>query len=202
MIPHYVAIDVSRLKTYGYSSDMPLWWGMAGLITIETVVFSTLIASYFYLGFHQPEWPVPGVDNPGLLLPLVGTLFLIVSSVFMHQADRAVGRNQIRRLTWSLALSIVCAAVFLGLKTYEYGHKEYRWDDHAYGSIVWLIIGFHSAHVVSVMLKTLVVCVLSARGFFHAENRLALTVNGFYWHFVVIVWVPLFTVIYLSPRIS
>lgn len=198
----YAAVDAGLLKTYGSSDDMPLWWGMVGLITIESVVFSSLVSSYFYLGFRQPEWPLPGVKDPQLLLPAIGTLVLLASSWFMHRADQAVDRDDQRRLVRSLLGSIVLAAVFLALKVHEYSGKEYRWDSHPYGSIVWLIIAFHAAHVLSVVLKTIVVMVLSWRGFFHSRNRLALTVNGFYWHFVVAVWVPLFTVIYLSPRLS
>lgn len=198
----YAAVDAGLLKTYGSSDDMPLWWGMVGLITIESVVFSSLVSSYFYLGFRQPEWPLPGVKDPELLLPAIGTLVLLASSWFMHRADQAVDRDDQRRLVRSLLGSIVLAAVFLALKVHEYSGKEYRWDSHPYGSIVWLIIAFHAAHVLSVVLKTIVVMVLSWRGFFHSRNRLALTVNGFYWHFVVAVWVPLFTVIYLSPRLS
>lgn len=198
----YAAVDAGLLKTYGSSDDMPLWWGMVGLITVESVVFSSLVSSYFYLGFRQPEWPLPGVKDPELLLPAIGTMVLLASSWFMHRADQAVDRDDQRRLVRSLLGSIVLAAVFLALKVYEYSGKDYRWDSHPYGSIVWLIIAFHATHVVSVVLKTIVVMVLSWRGFFHSRNRLALTINGFYWHFVVAVWVPLFTVIYLSPRLS
>lgn len=198
----YGAVDAGVLPTYGHRADMPLWWGMAGLITIECVVFSTLVASYFYLGLQQPQWPLPGVKTPGLLLPAVGTLVLAASSLFMHLADKAVDQDRQGRLFAMLLASIVPALLFLGLKAWEYGHKDFRWDSHAYGSIVWLIVAFHSVHVLSVILKTVVVAVLARRGFFHSSNRLAITVNGFYWHFVVIVWLPLFAVLYLSPRLS
>jgi cytochrome c oxidase subunit III len=198
----YAALDASALRSYGHSHDMPLWWGMAGLITIECVVFSTLIASYFYLGFRQPEWPLPGVKDPELLLPTIGTLVLFASSWFVHRADKAVDSEELGRMTAYLAASIPPALVFVGLKIYEYAGKEFRWDSHPYGSIVWLMIAFHFTHVVSVVLKTTVLVVLARRRFFHSSNRLALKVNGLYWHFVVVIWLPLYTVIYLSPRLS
>lgn len=198
----YASVDASLMRSYGSSNDMPLWWGMAGLITIECVVFSTLIASYFYLGFRQPEWPLPGVKDPQLLLPSIGTAVLLLSSWCVHQADKAVDREDLRRMRWFLLASIVPALLFLALKVFEYSGKEFRWDSHPYGSIVWTMIGFHFAHVVSVALKTSVIVVLAWRGFFHQRNRLALAVNGFYWHFVVAIWIPLYAVIYLSPRLS
>jgi heme/copper-type cytochrome/quinol oxidase subunit 3 len=198
----YPAVDASRFVAYGRSHEMPIWWGVVGLIIVESVVFSTLLASYFYLGFRQPEWPLPGVGAPDLLMPLVGTAFLLVSSVSMHRADKAIDSDDQRTLRLSLMISIALAAVFLALKVHEYAGKDYRWDSHPYGSIVWLVIGFHATHVVSLLLKTLVVCVLAFRGFFHRTNRLALVINGFYWHFVVMVWIPIFLVIYISPRLS
>jgi heme/copper-type cytochrome/quinol oxidase subunit 3 len=198
----YAAIDASRFLAYGHSHGMPIWWGMAGLILVESVVFSTLFASYFYLGFRQPAWPLPGVEDPALLLPLVGTAFLLASAVSMHYADKAVDSDNQGALRRNLIISIVLAMVFLVLKIHEYAGKDYRWDSHPYGSVVWLIIGLHATHVVSLLLKTLVVCVLAFRGFFHRANRLALVINGFYWHFVVIVWVPIFLVIYITPRLS
>jgi len=198
----YAAVDASRFLAYGHSHGMPIWWGIVGLILVECVVFSALLASYFYLGFRQPEWPLPGVDDPELLWPLIGTAFLLASAVSMHYADKAIDSDNQRALRRNLIISIVLGAVFLALKIHEYAGKDYRWDSHPYGSIVWLIIGFHATHVVSLLLKTVVVCVLAFRGFFHRANRLALVINGFYWHFVVIVWIPIFLVIYISPRLS
>jgi cytochrome c oxidase subunit III len=198
----YSAVDVSRMPAYGGSSDMPLWWGMIGLIVVESTVFSGLIGSYFYLGFGQPQWPLAGVKAPDLLMPSTGTALLLLSSLFMHWADKAVDRDDSRALVRNLLASIVAAAIFLTLKVIEYSDKDYSWDSHSYGSIVWLIIGFHSAHVLSVVLKTIIVTILARREFFHSENRLAITVNGIYWHFVVVVWIPLFAVLYISPRLS
>jgi heme/copper-type cytochrome/quinol oxidase subunit 3 len=194
--------DAGRFPGYGDSTQMPVWWGMVGLIVVESTVFATLVASYFYLGLRQPEWPLPGVADPALAMPTAGTALLLASSALMHVADRSVGRGDARTLLRGLLGCIVLAVAFLALKAVEYGGKEFRWDSHPYGSIVWLIVAFHSAHVVSLVLKTAVVAVLARRGFFHRDNRLAVTVNGFYWHFVVAVWVPLYAVIYLSPRLS
>jgi cytochrome c oxidase subunit III len=203
MMHTYSVFDAGpqRFPGYNKSHNAPIWWGILGLILIECVVFSSLIASYFYLGFRQPEWPLPGVRDPELLMPTIGTLLLVASSVSMHSADSAIKDDNVKKLIWGLAISIGLSAGFLTLKIIEYSDKGYRWDSHPYGSIVWTMIFFHSAHVVSVLLKTIVVLTLAWRGFFHEDNRIAITVNGFYWHFVVVVWIPLFSVIYLSPRL-
>lgn len=93
------------------------------------------------------------------------------------------------------------AGVFLVLKVVEYSQVSYSWDDHAYGSVVWLVIGFHSTHVITLVLKTIVMLVLEWRGYFNEKRTLGVQVNGLYWHFVVAVWLPLYVVLYWSPRL-
>ncbi len=193
-------IDVSHLPNLVAGSRAPLWWGMVLLLVIETAVIGTLITSYFYLRINQPEWPPPGVDPPELLLPTLNTVILLASSIPMYLADHGITRGRTRQLFWGMVGSIVLGGTFLVLKVVEYSDVPYRWDDHAYGSIVWLMIGFHSAHVLSVILKSVVVAVLAWRGYFNAERLLGVQVNGLYWHFVVAIWIPLYVVIYWAPR--
>ena len=100
-----------------------------------------------------------------------------------------------------MTTGIVLALIFLAIKSYEYSSLEYRWNSHAYGSIVWAISGFHALHVVALVLKTIVVASLGWLGYFNKQRRLGVIVNGIYWHFVVIVWIPLYLVLYWSPRL-
>jgi heme/copper-type cytochrome/quinol oxidase subunit 3 len=197
---HTAVIDVSRLPNLVSGSRAPVWWGIVMLLAIESAVFGTLIASYFYLRIGEPQWPPPGVDPPKLLLPTINTFILLASSVPMYLADTGVTRGRLTRLRWGLAGALVLAITFLALKVVEYSDVPYAWDDHAYGSIVWLVIGFHSAHVISLVLKTIVMLILAWRGYFNEKRTLGVQVNGLYWHFVVAVWVPLYVVLYWSPR--
>jgi cytochrome c oxidase subunit III len=194
-------IHVGHLPNLVSGSRAPLWWGMAMLLVIESMVFGTLVASYFYLRMGHPEWPPPGVSPPELLLPSLNTLVLLASSGFMYYGDKSITKGNASGLVRGVAGAVALAVVFLVLKVVEYAGVPYRWDDHAYGSIVWTIVGFHSAHVASVALKGVVVFILGYRGYFTAERHLGVQVNGLYWHFVVLVWVPLFAVLYLAPRL-
>jgi cytochrome c oxidase subunit III len=196
-----IAIDVSDLSVYGESHDDPLYWGFLGILAIETTVFACLVASYFYLRFVAGSWPPGGHEPPDLLLPTVNTFVLLASSVAVWWADRGIEKGDSRRLAIGLAIGIVLAAVFLVLKVVEYSDAPYRWDSHAYGSIVWTIVGFHSAHVATLVMKTTVVDVLAWRGYFNERRRLGAKVNGIYWHFVVLVWIPLYLTLYIAPRL-
>jgi cytochrome c oxidase subunit III len=194
-------IDVRHLPNLVSGSRGSLWWGMILLLAIEGAVFSTLIATYFYLRMGLPDWPPAGIDPPKLLLPTINTVVLLASSVPMYLADSGITKGKVRRLIWGLAAAGLLGVVFLVLKVVEYSAVPYRWDDHAYGSIVWLIIGFHSAHVASVILKTIVMLVLAYRGYFNEQRNLGVQINGIYWHFVVAVWLPLNAVLYWAPRL-
>lgn len=176
----------------------PLWWGMVGLITIEAVLFAALIASYFYLRFYADQWPIGGIARPKLLLPSIGAMVLLASSAPMYWADASIKKGRVRNLMTGLALSFVMGSVFLVLKFVEYSGYDYNWTTNAYGSITWTIVGFHSAHVATVLLKVAVVFTAAARGYFSAERNLGVRINGLYWHFVVVVWIPLFFTLYLS----
>lgn len=194
-------MDVSGLSVYNNWTRAPLWWGFMGMIAIEATVFTSFIVSYFYLGAGHPSWPPLSHEPPKLLLPTINTLILIASSFVVHWGDRGIKAGEPRRLAMAMLIAPLMAVVFLVLKVVEYAGKDYYWDTDAYGSIVWTIIGFHSAHVVAVLLKTIIVDTLAWRGYFNQHRRLGAEVNGIYWHFVVIVWIPLYFTLYISPRL-
>ena len=198
--PVYV-IDVSDFTRTASDSRHPLIWGFLGMIAIELTVFTCLAVSYFYLKMSSDAWPPHPLPYPKVLLPTVNTLLLIASSFVMHWADTKIRKGEERKLAMGLSIGVLLAVVFLVLKYVEYFvMTDYRWNDHAYGSIVWTIIGFHSAHVLTVALKTVIVAALAWRSYFSQERRLAITANGFYWHFVVAIWIPLYVILYWSPR--
>ena len=196
-----VAYDVSHLSHFNFKDQAPLWWGLWGILLIESTVFASLIASYYYLNTSYPEIPPPGVKKPELLLPTISAVILFVSSYPMYLADKGIEKGKQWTLRINLLISITLAVAFLVLKYVEYSDVEYRWDSHAYGSVVWAIVAFHSTHVTSLVLKTIFVSYLAWRGYFNEKRHLGVTVNGIYWHFVVVVWLPLYLVLYWSPRL-
>lgn len=196
----HAVLDVSALPTYNNWTRAPLWWGFIGIVAIEATVFATLITSYLYLKGEAAMWPPAPLEPPELLLPTINTVILLASSFAIHYGDTGIKAGKVHRLQRGMLLGIAMAATFLVLKYIEYRDVAYHWDSHAYGSIVWAIIGFHSAHVTALVLKTLVVDVLAWRGYFNEHRNLGVGVNGVYWHFVVIVWIPLYITLYLVPR--
>lgn len=78
---------------------------------------------------------------------------------------------------------------------------DFRWDSHAYGSFVWTVTGLHFAHVLASALGTAVVGYLAWRGYFTPGGRLAVVADAMYWQFVVVVWIPVYLVVYWAPRL-
>lgn len=177
----------------------PLWWGMVLLIVIELTVFASLIVSYFYLRAFAPAWPLGEIERPELLLPTLATGLLLASSLPIYWADRGMRKGRRLRLLIGFGAGFLLGVAFLVIKYIEYSEVGYSWSTNAYGSIVWTIIGFHSAHMVALLLKTLVVGAMAIAGYFSATRRIGVQVNGLYWHFVVLIWLPLYATLYLAP---
>ncbi len=149
----------------------------------------------------NPSWPPEGIDPAGLLLPTINTLVLMASGIAMIVAKRAIvrGNHLVTKLGQVVALAL--AVVFLVIKFIEYSGYDYNWATHAYGSITWTMTGFHTGHVISVLVKGLVVLAMSLRGMFRPDRHLALEISALYWVFVVVIWLPLYFTMYISPRL-
>lgn len=197
----HAAIDAARLPPHAHEHHAVLWWGIVGLMAVEATVFACLIGSFFYLQSGREHWPPDGTAAPHLLLPTLSTLVLLASIIPVRWADRAMAEGRQFPLKVAAPLSVVLGLVFLSIKAVEYSDIGFRWDSHAYGSIVWTMVGFHSAHVLVIVLKTLVVAVLAWREYFDRDNRVGVTVNGMYWYFVAAVWIPLYLTIYWASRL-
>jgi cytochrome c oxidase subunit III len=194
-------IPQSELPVNLNDTRSTVWAGMVGLITIETIVFTSLIAAYFYLRYYASEWPIGNISPPDLLLPTLNTGILLASILPIYYADNSIRKGNRQGLKIGLVVSFILGLAFLVIKVVEYSGYDYNWATNAYGSIVWTITGFHSAHVVALLLKTAVVFTAALRGHFSENRNMGVRINGLYWYFVVVVWLPLYFTLYLSHSI-
>ena len=176
------------------------WWGIVMLLMIESAVFAGLIASYFYLFANADVWPAGNASAPEIGLPIIYSIVLIASGALGYMGGKAMKQGELRKMRIFRLSGCAALVVFLVLKAYEYINLDYLWDDSAYSSIMWLIAGFHSAHVFSVLIKELVIQVLAAKGFFTSERRGAVEGATLYWSYVVLMWIPLFATLYIFPN--
>ena len=168
------------------------------LLATEAALFSYLLASYFYVGVQHPSWPTSG--PPPLALVAPNTVLLVASSGAAWWADRSAKRGNRGGLMFGLALTIVMGAVFLSVQGLEWSRAEFRPQTDAYGSLFFVITGFHGAHVFAGLLALAHTLLRAATGAFAPGRTLAVNNTVLYWHFVDVVWLVVFTSLYLAPR--
>jgi heme/copper-type cytochrome/quinol oxidase subunit 3 len=176
------------------------WWGMAMVITTESMLFVGLLSSYFYLRATSDEWPLGGLPRPHLMPVVVFSAVLVASSAPVHLAERAIRRGRVGGLRVYLAIGFAMGASFLGYTVWDFTRAEFGLDDNAYASIFHTTIGLHALHVLIGLLMSLGVQAKAATGRIDREHHLSVRMFTMYWHFVDAVWIAVFASLYLSVR--
>jgi cytochrome c oxidase subunit 3 len=177
------------------------WWGMVTLIVTEATIFAGLLSSYFFLRASSRQWPQGGIHPPELPRISAFTFFLLASSAPLIWAEAAVKRDHLGQVWAALMLSFVLGGVFLANQVLEYRTLGFGIRDNAYASIFYATTGLHGAHVAIGLLMNLIVQLKVRLGRLSPERHLTLSVFALYWHFVDVVWIFVFSSLYLSPHI-
>jgi cytochrome c oxidase subunit 3 len=190
-------LDLDRLPLDEERGTM----GMAMFIATEAALFVCLLFAYFYTGHAHPPWPP---HLPKIAMPLVMLGVLGVSSITVQVAVSAVRKQALVRARVMTAVTVLLGAMFIGLQVSEYLKKwsELRPTTNSYGSLFYVITGFHGLHVVMGLLMLLFVLVLPKPGSSDRPPHHALHNASLYWHFVDVVWLVLVVVLYLLPRVQ
>ena len=177
--------------------------GMVLFIASEVMFFFAFFWAYFNasipaLSFvSSPTWPPEGVvplETWGL--PFLNTLILLTSGATVTYAHHAVRAGEQRKSVIGILLTVVLGALFLCLQAVEYGHAAFSFTDGIYSSTFYMATGFHGFHVF-VGVCFLTVCLFRAKaGHFTAEQHVGFEAAAWYWHFVDVVWLFLFTCVY------
>jgi cytochrome c oxidase subunit 3 len=177
------------------------WWGMLALIATEGALFVYLIFIYLYMGSQSTTaWPPDG--KPELAIPAANTLVLLASSGFVWLGERSVRHGQKRPGAIAIAIGIALGTLFVGVQLHEWAGKSYGITTHLYGSLYFTITGFHMAHVVAGLVMLTVLLAWTCLGYFDKKRSAALQIGALYWHFVDVVWLLIFTALYLTPYLA
>jgi len=181
---------------FGVTTASPLAVGVIVWLASEIMFFAGLFAAYFVLRGENDPWPPAGVelDIPRALL---STVLLLTSSATMHLAVRAGERGDHRGVGRWLAVTLVLGTLFLANLALEWAGLDFSLDTDAYGSIYYLITGFHGLHVLGGLVLMLAVAGLVLGRDSEAPVGPSVSVTGYYWHFVDLVWIFVFATIYL-----
>jgi heme/copper-type cytochrome/quinol oxidase subunit 3 len=196
---HDIVLHVRDLPTYAHGHRSTMWWGTLGFCAAEGGGFAAVIAACFYLVFINGQWPL-SAPPPGLLWSGLVTLVMLASLVPNHFAKRHAEHEDLTAVRRDLVIMSVVAIVILLLRVMEFTTLYTRWDQNAYGSVVWLLLGLHTAHLLTDAADTIVLAVLMFTRHGHGKRYSDVGDNAFYWYFVVLSWLPIYAVIYWLPR--
>jgi heme/copper-type cytochrome/quinol oxidase subunit 3 len=192
--------DLSGLPTYGFGSRMTTWWGTLGFCALEGTGFALAAAMYVYLLFLNPVWPL-SASPPDLLWSSLLTALLVLSCWPNAVVKRKSKEQDLKGVRIGLIAMSVVGVLAVVLRLLEFGTLHVRWDQNAYGSLVWLLLGLHTTHIVTDVADTLVVTALMFTRHGRGKRFADLEDNAFYWYFVVLFWIPMYALVYWVPRL-
>lgn len=221
-----VVVQESEGGQYNQRVDVSFRWSMGWFIFSEVMFFASFFGALFYarqiampwLGdldnksFLWPDfnaaWPNAGpagtVESFTTMgpwpLPTINTALLLTSGVTLTIAHHALIANQRTKLIWNLGLTVLLGAIFMGVQAYEYMHAyadlNLKLTSGVYGSTFFMLTGFHGFHVTIGAIILFFIMIRCIKGHFTPKNHFAFEAAAWYWHFVDVVWLGLYIVVY------
>ena len=199
MIAHRT-LDVGDLPYFDISSQAPIWWGQMLLALIEGTMFAILIAMYFYIRTLVDPWPPPGIQLPPWGAATFAWIPLLISSAGSYIASEGAKKNERGRMIAGLLLNLLMALAFLAMRAWGWARFNFDWKTDIHGSLVWTIMWLHSFDMVADLMFTAVLIVIVVLGRYGGKERMAVHVDSVVWYFLVLIWVPLYTVVFWGPH--
>jgi cytochrome c oxidase subunit 3 len=209
---------------YNLHVDGSFRWGMSWFIFSEVMFFAAFFGALFYMRVlsvpwladmenkllwpnFTGSWPVAGPGLPqdftpmaAAGIPALNTLILLTSGVTVTWAHWGLKKNNRGQLILGLLLTVLLGMTFLGFQAYEYGHAysamNLKLTTGAYGATFFMLTGFHGLHVTLGTIMLIVILFRCIAGHFTPERHFAFEGVSWYWHFVDVVWLLLFILVY------
>ncbi len=173
--------------------------GVVLFVASECVFFSALFGAYFTVRGAAAQWPPEGIEESLKAWPIstIATSLLILSSVTMQFGVWAIRRGDRATMLRFLKLTLLLGGTFLGMQAYDYTTLGFSIHDTVFGTTFFTMTGFHGAHVAGGLVFIYLILARGWAGQITREDHSALEGCAIYWHFVDIVWVGLFSTLYL-----
>ena len=173
-------------------------FGVLVFLCAESMLFLGLFIAYITFRLVATEWPPAGTPELEVLLPGINSLILISSSFVIHKADTAVKDNDVGGVKTWFTVTIIMGAIFLLGQGYEYANLEFSLKDNLFSSTFYVLTGFHGLHVfLGLLMMGAVLWRARVPGHYSSENHFGIEAVELYWHFVDVIWIILFILLYL-----
>jgi cytochrome c oxidase subunit III len=174
----------------------PLLFGVILFIASELMFFAGLFASYFFLRAATSPWPPAGIELQ-TLPSAIATAVLVLSSGTFQMGIRAARGGDVPAMRRWIALTFLLGAGFVGAQAHDWTTLSFRVSSNAYGTLFFGMTGFHGLHVIGGLMLMLVILGRSAQGAYEGGEIRGVEAVGYYWHFVDVVWLGLFSALFL-----
>jgi cytochrome c oxidase subunit 3 len=184
-----------------YPVISPAMMGMYIFLASEVMFFGSLFAMYFYMfGSHPLGWPPPRtIPINWWPLPAANTVILLSSGVTCHYALDSIAHDQRARFFVLLVSTILLGVAFEVGQGYEFTHAHISFSGlNQFGSAFFTMTGFHGLHVAGGLVFLLLMLGRALRGHFNGRHHVGVAAATLYWHFVDVVWIFLFGILYLA----
>jgi cytochrome c oxidase subunit 3 len=196
VVDHHLGVEPAE------SPLTPESWGKLGMwvfLAADAMSFGGLLAGYGALRYGDPTWPDPR-KILGIQLTAFMTFLLICSSVTMVEALASIRHGNQAGLRKFLLLTILGGASFLGLQAFEWTHLIEHGQSVArnnFGATFFILTGFHGCHVFSGVVYLTCILVRALLGGYSTHDHNSVEIVALYWHFVDLIWILVFTFVYL-----
>jgi cytochrome c oxidase subunit 3 len=171
--------------------------GMLLFIISEVMLFGAFFTAYFFIRVvGEVDWPARGEELP-VAIAGVNTAILLSSSFTMHWALEGARNDNRRAMKMGLLTTALLGLTFLTIQVNEYVHLGFAPHDNAQGTIFYGLTGLHGAHVFVGLSLLTFATVRAFRGHFTAKEHRGVEVPGIYWHFVDVMWIFVYSTLYI-----
>jgi cytochrome c oxidase subunit III len=190
-----------------YPAIKPGMMGMYIFLASEVMFFGSMFAMYFYMLGSHPTWPpIPPSNTPEYYvnwwpIPTINTVILLSSGVTCHFGLEALAHDNRARFFFLWISTIVLGFAFEAGQLYEFINafaRGLKLTSNEFASAFFIMTGFHGAHVLGGLILLLLILYRALRGQFSARNHVGPAAVTLYWHFVDVVWIFLFLILYFG----
>lgn len=172
-------------------------FGIVMFLIAEAMIFMGLFSAFLIYKAMLPEFPPESIELE-LLLPSVNTIILVSSSFVMHKGQSAIKNNDNKGLQLWFGITAAMGIIFLGGQLYEYSHAGFGLTTNLFASCFYVLTGFHGLHVTFGLILILAVLWRSRKqDHYSSQSHFGVEAAELYWHFVDVVWIILFILVYL-----
>jgi cytochrome c oxidase subunit III len=196
------ALDVSKLPAMAFGSRDPLWWAVVLLIAIEGTMLALLAIAYFYVRDRTDPFPPARIGRDVAWIAALEVLLWIASAWPQRRATKAAWHADVGGMRRNLIAATVLAAGAAAVKVWLFRRLPFAWDSHAYGSVVWGLLGVHWVHGLTAVGEDLTFIAILFVGPVEQKHRVDIEVSSLLVYFVVAGALASWAVVFLEVMLG